>query len=327
MKKQQYFLSFLILALIGLFVIDPKNNIDATLNGIIVWGTSLLPALFPFFFFTKILTELGFVEKISKYLAPITNKLYNTPGVSAYVYVMSILSGYPVGAKITSDLYENKLITYGQACRITSFTSTSGPLFIIGTVGIGMFFNKYIGLAILISHFVGALINGLLYRNYHLKKEKQNNVVFNLNTTSKENILEAAMYNSIKSILIIGGYIALFFMIITMLNNFNLLSSINFLLSNLLSFFKIPPSIAPSITNAIIEITRGCLDLSLLTTNPKISSVVASFIISFGGFSTHMQALTFLRKFKINVRFYLLQKITHAIIATSICLALVQVMF
>lgn len=326
MKKQQYFLSFLIIAFIVLFVIDPKNNIDATLNGIIVWGTSLLPALFPFFFFTKILTELGFVEKISRYLAPITNKLYNTPGISAYVYVMSILSGYPVGAKITSDLYENKLISYGQACRITTFTSTSGPLFIIGTVGIGMFLNKYIGLAILISHFIGALINGLFYRNYYVKKEKQSSPVFNLNSAPKENMLEVAMYNSIKSILIIGGYIALFFMIITMLNNFNLLSGINYILAQLLNLFHLPAQIAPSISNGLIEITKGCLDLSLISTQPKVSAVIATFIISFGGFSIHMQALTFLKKFKINVGFYLLQKTTHAIISTLLCLALVQFM-
>lgn len=177
MKKQQLFLSLLITILIVLFVIQPKQNIDAALNGIIVWATALLPALFPFFFFTKILNELGFVEKISKYLQPIMRKLYKTNGISAYVYVMSIISGYPVGAKLTSDLYESKLLSYGQACRTTTFTSTSGPLFIIGTVAIGMFNSYKMGLIVLFSHLFGALLNGLIYRNYKAYDDNEVNTL------------------------------------------------------------------------------------------------------------------------------------------------------
>jgi nucleoside recognition membrane protein YjiH len=81
---------------------------------------------------------------------------------------MSVLSGYPVGAKLTADFYEKGLITKGQACRITTFTSTSGPLFIVGTVGIGMFHSAKLGIIILLSHFIGAILNGLIYRKYML---------------------------------------------------------------------------------------------------------------------------------------------------------------
>ena len=57
----------------------------------------------------------------------------------AFALAMGITSGYPVGAKVAKDLYNNKLCTKIEAERLLSFTNSSGPLFIIGTVGISMF--------------------------------------------------------------------------------------------------------------------------------------------------------------------------------------------
>lgn len=314
MKRQQIIFSIFIILIITLLVISPTENIEATLNGLVVWATALLPALFPFFVFTRLLNELKLIEVISNFLAPVTQKLYNAPGISAYVYVMSILSGYPVGAKITSDLYEKGVITYGQACRITTFTSTSGPLFILGTVGIGMFASKTMGLTILACHFLGALVNGLLYRKYNLKNENLSIKTYSL-PKSTGNMLEEVMYSSIKSILIIGGYIAIFFMLITMFNNYGILTPFNNVIAYVFGLLKLDPQVVPSITNGIIEITKGCLDLSVVSSNIRLNTIVATGIITFGGFSIHMQALTFLKKFNIKTTFYLLQKTTHTVIA------------
>ena len=134
MKKHIVFISILLIILLSFLVIVPEVSISACLTGINVWATSILPALFPFFFFTKMLGDLGFITYISRCVAPLTKRLFNTSGISSYVYLMSILSGYPVGAKITSDLYENKIIDLGEAHRIVTFTSTSGPLFILGVM-------------------------------------------------------------------------------------------------------------------------------------------------------------------------------------------------
>ncbi len=319
MKKQHIAISLILIVFIALFVVNPKENIDAVFNGILVWATALLPALFPFFFFTRILNELGFVQQISHSLETLTNKLFHTGGISAYVYVLSILSGYPVGAKITSDLYENKQLTYGQACRTVTFTSTSGPLFIIGTVGIGMFASQKIGLIVLACHFVSALLNGILWRNYKTKEESNQPQKVATLTAPSKNLLESAMLNSIQSIFIIGGYVALFFMIISMMNNYHLLTFVQNFLSNALSFTGVE-NLGYSMMNGLVEITRGCLDLAKTTTNPALLTVLSTGIITFGGFSVHMQALTFLQRFKIPLGFYFLQKVTHTLLAVLLSL-------
>lgn len=313
MSKKKIFLSFLIIFVLVLLVIDPKNNIDACLKGFSLWATSILPALFPFFFLTAILSELGFIQKLGNMFSPITKALYHTDGLSGYIFAMSIVSGYPVGAKTTAELYEKGYLSRGQACKITTFTSTSGPLFIVGTVGVGMFGNAKMGYIMLLCHILGAFLNGLLYRNT-FKEQLSDIKIYTLKTN---NVMENIMYNSIKSILIVGGYIAIFFMLITMLNNFYIFAPIN----NFVSLItRINPKTVGAFTNGIIEVTRGCLDVSLLHINTKKALVICTGLISFGGISIHAQALTFLKKFDMPLSYYLRAKVTQTLI--SIILAL-----
>lgn len=316
--KNKNILITVILAFITFFMIlDPKQSIDACFNGLKVWSTTLVPALFPFFFITKILSELNVLHKLGSLFAPITKKLYNVPGISGYVYIMGIVSGYPVSAKITSDLYKNNLISKGQACRITAFTSTSGPLFVIGSVGIGMFLNKQLGFVILISHILGAFLNGLIYRNYM----KDENTCISPTQTAKtnENMLENCMLASIKSVLVVGGYVCFFFMVITIINSTGILAPINAFLAKI---FNINYTTISSLTNGLIEVTKGCFDLSLTTSSLKTLCVLATGMISFGGFSIFLQSLTFLKSFNISTKYFLCVKLTQTIISCVIAYVL-----
>ncbi len=76
-------------------------------------------------------------------------------GIGAYAFVMGIISGYPVGAKIVTEFKNNGECSKAEAERLLSFTNNSGPLFIIGTVGIAMFGNTLIRhTSFYNSHFV-----------------------------------------------------------------------------------------------------------------------------------------------------------------------------
>lgn len=296
--------------LLGAIIINPAIYITSCLNGIIVWATVVLPALLPFMFFTKTLTELGVAEILATKFK-LFPKIFKVPSVAVYVFVLSILSGYPVGAKIVADLYESGNITKEEAYKITTFTSNSGPMFILGSVGIGMFANKKLGIIILISHILGALINGLIYRNHKEKNLEKNKKIIVKNNLS----LGELMWNTVNSVLIIGGFIALFFVIIEILNNLHIFSPISNLFS---SIFNCNSNIFNAIFNGIFEITRGCLDISKLGLNEFFSGLLCTFIISFGGLATAMQAFVFLKKFDMRFSFFIKQKITHAIFASII---------
>lgn len=284
-------------------VIFPSLYINVTLNGISAWAFNVLPSVLPFIFFTKVLTSLGIVEKFSNLFKKSCNKLFKTPPVSSYVFITSMISGYPVGAKMTADLYLSSKITKSDAFKMTSFCSTSGPMFIIGAVGIGMLKNATFGYIIFISHILGALLNGLLYRNIKVKEEK----IEYTEITNTQN-LSTMVIDSALSIITVGTIIAIFFVVITSLSPiFNLF----------------PPQIS-CVLEGITEITKGCLDIST-NIHGALSVVACTFVISFGGISTILQSITMLNSLRMPIKLFILQKVTHALFSTIISLLLVTI--
>lgn len=292
------------------FIKNPSKYINSVLNGIIVYGTKVLPSLFPFFFITKLLSEFNLVFVFFNNFKWFSKFFFNTSPISVYIFFMSIISGYPVGAKLVSEFYEKGLITKNEAHKIITFSSTSGPLFIIGSVGIGFFNNFSLAIIVFLSHVIGAFLNGIIYRNCY----KTEFIEQNFSKEKSNNILDDCMYNSIRSVLIVGGYIVIFYCLIDILIDFNILYPLILLFKNILG------ETATGLIAGLIEVTKGCLIISKTQTSFIQTAMLLSFIISFGGFSIHMQALTFLNKANVCKKFYFLQKITHAII--SMCVAL-----
>ena len=224
---------FLLIMLICI-ILNPAIYMQATYKGVMVWATCVLPALFPFFFLTTLLCELRFIDKISFLTKKPLKFLYNVSNNAGVVYLMSILSGYPVGAKLISELYENKQISKDECLRMHAFCSTSGPIFVIGTVGSSMLNNAHFGGIILIIHLISALFNGLLYR----KVQKSHNIqsAFLNPPQNLENLLGRTIHQSVISILIVGGYIALSFLFCEFLSHTHILEILCIPLNKLLSF-------------------------------------------------------------------------------------------
>lgn len=298
---------------------NPTKYTAICLNGILVFGKNLLPAMLPFIFFTKLLTSTGYIANFSKILSPITKKLYNSPAVSSYVFLMSILCGYPMGAKITADLFSEGLISRDEAHRICSFTSNSGPMFIIGTVGGGMLLSLSAGYIILISHIISAVLNGLIYRRYRPKKiDLKFDEILHSQIKNVDQKMSNHMENSILSVLLIGGYVAVFFVITEVLTSLQIFTPLISILENV----GVDKNLSTGVINGIFEITNGCKTISIANASIKIKTILSSFIISFGGLAVAFQGLAFLNKFHISKKFFFLQKFSQAIISVLITIML-----
>lgn len=295
-------ISMIIFFVIIAMVSQPQDYIQETLNALIVWSTVVLPSLLPFVLYTKFLSSLGMIGPISKLFAPITTKLYNVSGISSFVYLMSIMSGYPVGAKITTDLYLDGKINRGEAQRIITFCANCGPMFLIGTVGVGLLGNKISGYIMLISHFLGALLNGFLFRKFKLNDKTK--VENKTRPSNSEDLLSSTVLSSANSMFIVGSYIVIFFVFIKFLNSLLPINSDNIFIS---------------IFNGLLEITHGCKDIAVMNISLKLKTVLCCFIASFGGLATSMQSITFLKKIDLKFSFFIFFKFTHALISTGIC--------
>lgn len=307
--------AILLFFIIFAIVLNPSKYISVALKGILVWGTQILPALFPFMIFTKLLTLTGYIAELSSSFSNFTKRFYNSPGISSYIFFMSIVSGYPLGAKITSDLYNNNYISRSEASRIVSFTSNSGPMFIIGTVGVGMLLSSICGYIILISHILGAMLNGIIYRKYSPKEIqlKKSNIK---KIDNQENILSNIMLNGINSCLLVGGYITIFFVICEVLNSIGIFNPLVLILEKL----GVEKSLSCGLIFGLFEMTNGCLLIANSSANLIIKTSLCALLISFGGLAISFQAFAFLDDFKISKKYYYVQKTTHAILTFIICI-------
>lgn len=316
MKKFFNFLAIALCLLVAVaLAIKPDVFVSSALNGIKLWAIIVLPALLPFFFLTALASALGLTRTTAKIAGKPFSEIFRTSGVCAYAFITSVLSGYPVGAKIISDLKTQGLISSDEATRAATLCSTSGPLFIMGSVGYGMFSSKNAGVKILVCHVLSAVICGLIFRFYGKRETSDNRPIYPLNNA--DNILYDCVYSSVISVAVVGGFICVFYLFADMLEYFGIIA---FLAKPLAAIIK-NERLASAVVGGAIECTRGCKLLSLCGTN-KITVSLACGLISFGGVSVIVQSIAFLQKAKVKTGIFLSSKIIQTITAFTLCLLL-----
>lgn len=310
MKK---FFKLIIIALIvtclACVILKPEIYVKSALEGLKLWALIVVPALLPFFFFTSILSALGLTTVIARACEKPCKLLFRTGGSGAYAFIMSVLSGYPVGARIIADLYQNGVIDEDEATRLCTFCSTSGPAFIIASVGIGMFGDKKIAIAIFLSHVLASIICGIIFRFYG-KPQLSREALIN---KPCENLLYESVYSSVISVACVGGFVCVFSLISDVAKNLGLLSPIVSLLS-----LVIDKDLASAFIYGLIECTRGCKAISLCSLS-TYSPAFASALISFGGISIWAQSIIFLNKANANVKIFCFSKAIQSILSFVLC--------
>lgn len=295
---------------IALAFVDINGFVDAGRRGVLLFGRNVMPILFPFFFMSGFLVEVGFFSGFKKF------------GKAAPIFALSLLSGYPTGARLLGDLYKRGEVSRAQAIRIATYTSTCSPIFIIATVGACFYQSISVGALIFTAHVLGAVLNGVVYCRMNFKEAQasadkncfasstntSNNVYLRDESRSTEQShLQAAansydistaisnsLYSAIQSILAVGGLIIIFF-----------------IASNLAG--------GGVFVSSLLEMTNG---VYMASTFAPHSLVIPCAIVSFGGLCVTMQGFVFMSSFRMPFWFYLLYKVTHTVFAVIICLIL-----
>ena len=92
--------------------------------------------------------------------------LFNVGGAASAAFVLGFIGGYPIGAKSVITLYKNGSITKSEAERLLSFCNNSGPSFILGVVGAGVFSSGKVGFLLYAAHAAASVCIGVLFRNW-----------------------------------------------------------------------------------------------------------------------------------------------------------------
>lgn len=301
-------LIFIFLLLLAVLLCVEKQYSVSILYGIELWFACLLPTLFPYFFITYAISSLKVTKTIFYKLSPLTKKLFNLSGFSGYAFILSIISGYPVGAKTVSDLYINHQIDTAEAERALAICSTSSPTFLIASIGSITFNDTIFGLFLFLCHLLSAFLTGIIF-SFYKRKEKPKNLLAQTNANESGNLLGDGIYSSIISVLTVGGTIALFSLFTDVLINLNIF----YPLSKLLNLITKNQNLTDGLILGTLECTRGLKVLSGAGIT-FFSLPLCAAICGFGGLSVIMQTFAFAKKAKIKTAPFILAKITSAVI-------------
>ena len=322
-KIKRLILPFLLVIFTGYLIIFSNSNLSAAKNGLVLWANSIVPSLFPFFVATELLSYTNFTYYLGKILNRFMKPIFNVRGEGSFALIMGIISGYPIGARIAANFRENNICSKEECERLLSFTNNSGPLFILGSVGISMFGNSTIGFLLLFTHLLASLTVGIIFRfwKYNTKYVSTQNSSYvnskdNISFSNLGGIIGTSISNSINIILLIGGFVVLFSVIISILQTSQLLDFLSNFIKPIFNLLNIPTEFGNGIISGILELTNG---LNIICNIPSkklsINIIIASFLLGLGGFSILLQVWSTIAKTDLSIKPYILGKLLQACIS------------
>ncbi|UJF35304.1 nucleoside recognition domain-containing protein [Paenibacillus hexagrammi] len=325
-------------------ILFPDEAFRASLEGLTVWWKLVFPALMPFFILTELLTGLGVIQGVGMLLTPLMRFIFRLPGVSGWALASGLIVGFPAGAKITANLREKSLITQFEAERLNALSHLCSPLFLLTVVGVGFLHSASLGATLAVIHYVSALAVGLLLRirksrsageqlapsehsHNHDHHQTANGSIWQRSSQAMREayledgrsfgkLLGDSVTSSVQTLMLIGGYMMIFSVIIHVVTITHAIDIIRLFAGAAMSFFHLHTDMAPQWTKALFEIYLGSYSLSQTQDIPLVLKIAfISAFLGWGGLSAHAQAAGF--HFKTDVRYspFLIARTLHAAIA------------
>ena len=135
----------------------PQESMAAARDGLALCGNVIIPSLFPFFVLSSLVVELGMSRYLGRLLEGVMAPLFRVGGACSSALALGFVGGYPVGARTAIALYENGQCSKTEAERLLAFCNNSGPAFILGVVGTGIFASSRAGLLLYLAHIAASL--------------------------------------------------------------------------------------------------------------------------------------------------------------------------
>ncbi len=262
--------------------VNPSIPMDGAKSAVSLCLFAVIPSLFPFFVLNHILLKSGALSAFCNRYLKVFPKIFKLPPSAAGAVILGFLSGYPAGSKAAGELLEKGELSMAQYKRLTAFCSNAGPVFITGTVGTGIFNSQKIGLLLFAVHFASAIAVGLLLSLGKTQEEYQSAPPQSNISPSYTLLFTEGVYESLKSVAVICGYVIFF-------------GTINAYLNKYLAFL---PELTKVTSAGIIEMTNGISSIASANIGMRLKLSLVSGLLGWGGICVHAQSFVFLKSKK-----------------------------
>lgn len=308
MKKAVCTLGYL--GIIFYILYNAKVVFAGVKEGVDVVVYTLIPSLFIFMILTGILCSphSPVAAILARPFSLFTKNLLNIEPSLFTVVLLSLIGGYPVGAKILDEYVVAKKISTQTAQKMLGYCVNCGPAFLITGVGVALFGNVTIGIFICISQILACLIIGVVSSFLYKSTPKDDLLIDSTNTVPSNVLTEKHSFSltlvksvnsSIRAMATLGGLVVLFC---------GITAPFVLFVSEHLGDFS-------AVIKGILEVTSGVLAINTSNLSHKIELICAA--TAFGGICVHLQVIALTTHIKFSYKRFLLLRIIYTAISVE----------
>ena len=291
------------LLLLGALTTASEGAVEGAKSALHTCAWVIIPCLFPFLTVSLLINRLGLPLWLGSKLQTPMSLLFGVSGTGAGVFILGILGGYPAGAAVIADLLERGDLELREAEKLLAFCNNSGPAFLIGAIGIGVFQSAAAGLLLYIIHILAAVITGLFLSGTERPPHKEDKVF--IASANLSAALPEAMGKAVPQILQICGYVVFFGAICGCLEETGLLTP---LWGALALYTPLTLRQTRGLCMGLLELGCGIGAMAGSTLTPT-ALTLCSLITGFGSLSVCFQTAGVLHQSSIRLRYHILGRL------------------
>lgn len=292
----------------------PGEAMEGARAGLQLCFNVIVPSLFPFFVLSSLVVDLGLAAGLGRMLERFMRPLFRVSGSCAAALALGFIGGYPVGARTALQLYRQGQCSKVEAERMLAFCNNSGPAFILGVVGAGIFGDRRVGLLLYLTHAAASVLVGLLFRFYGREKGGASpRRIKPIATVTLPVAFTGAVSRSLQSTLNICAFVVFFSVVLRLLTVYGALDAA----ARLFALLGLEPEWAKRLVAGLLELSSGVSSLSGGSGFAGLASM-AAFMLGWAGLSVHCQVLSFLVDSGLSARVYLAGKLCHGLLAAAL---------
>ena len=284
--------AILMVAVLGAFVfITPEAIKSGAAEGLRLCAGVVVPSLFPFSVVAFFICMSGVLRYGQRCLGRVTRAILGLSWSEFGVFLMSLISGYPIGARLVSQMYNGGEISRERARQLLMFCVNAGPSFIIIAVGNGMIGYKNAGVILFASHITAAVI---ICRIVTLKRVSIAKPCTKVAWAPLSDCFVKAVASAANGMFSICAFVVLF--------------------SVVCELIRIMPvsAAAKDIICCFAEVTSGLA-------GANVSIPLISFFLGFSGFSVIFQVMASVGEIGFSFVSLVLSRLAHGVVSFVIC--------
>ena len=288
--------------------------IESARYGLSLCAELIVPSLLPFFAASSLLIRLRVPVSLGHLLAPAARRLWGVSGAGASAFLSGICGGYPLGAQTVAEMYGEGLLSKDESERLLGFCNNSGPSFLIGVIGTGVFSSRRAGLLLYIAHVLAAALVGILFckRNAPLSPLRP------VEAPPFSSALVDSVRQAVSAVLSVCGFVICFCVFSGLLDALGVFRAAASLIAGISSSEEAAVRV---FLVGMLELGSGIGQMRALSPSLPLFAL-AAFLAGWGGLSVQFQTAAVLGETELSLRRHRIGRLLSGILSALLALLL-----